>query len=73
MKLSETLEWWRRWSVEKYFPNDFDSESEVVNLELPKYKNSEAMFGKQLAVVGRRKNEVTSDSGKYFQAKVLLP
>lgn len=46
-KFSETLEWLKRRShVDKFFSDDFNTQNEVVHMELLKYKNFKSMFAK---------------------------
>ncbi|XP_073015997.1 uncharacterized protein [Primulina eburnea] len=50
--------------VESFFPDDIDSQSEVVNVEFLKYINKEGGFGRALAKAGCTKNDEKYDSGK---------
>lgn len=50
--------------VETFFPNDIDSQSDIVNVELLKYINKVGGFGRALAIVGCTKNDEKYDPGK---------
>ena len=51
--------------VEKFFPDDFTMQHQVINVELLKYKKREGGFGRALAKVGCAKNDDNYDPGKY--------
>lgn len=47
--------------IEAFFPDNYDLQDMVGNVELLKYKNMEGMFGRKLAIMGRSKNEDNFD------------
>ncbi|KAL6506028.1 hypothetical protein OROHE_022747 [Orobanche hederae] len=49
--------------IEAFFPDNYDLQDMFGNVELPKYKNMEGMFGRKLAIMGRSKNEDNFDIG----------
>ena len=50
--------------MEIFFPDDFDLQNQVVNIELAKYKKKEGVFGKLLAAKGCETNDDNYDPGK---------
>ncbi|KAL5711127.1 hypothetical protein ACHQM5_021618 [Ranunculus cassubicifolius] len=48
---------------EKFFPEDFDMQHRVVNMELLSYKKKEGGFGRPLAAIGCAKNDENYDPG----------
>lgn len=57
--------------IEAFFPDDYDLQDMVGNVELLKYKNMEGMFGKKLAIMGRMRNEDNFDIGILFNSIVF--
>lgn len=47
--------------VEKFFPDDFEVQNIVINVELLKYKKKEGAFGRGMAEVGCAKNDDNYD------------
>ena len=51
--------------VEMFFPNDFQLQHLVSNVELLKYKGKVGSFGRDLAKAGCACNDDNYDPGKY--------
>ncbi|KAB2606295.1 hypothetical protein D8674_006012 [Pyrus ussuriensis x Pyrus communis] len=47
--------------VEKFFPDDFEVQNRVINIEMPKYKNKDGGFGKHLVEIGCVQNDDNYD------------
>ena len=49
--------------VEKFFRDDIDKQDQVINMELPKYKEKEGDFGRILAANRCSENSSSYDPG----------
>ncbi|KAB2606075.1 hypothetical protein D8674_005792 [Pyrus ussuriensis x Pyrus communis] len=49
--------------VEKFFPDDFEVQNRVINIEMPKYKKKDGGFGRHLAEIGCVQNDDNYDPG----------
>ena len=47
--------------VEKFFPDDFEVQNRVINIEMPKYKKKKGGFGRHLAEIGCVENDDNYD------------
>lgn len=52
--------------VDNFFPNDFDMQNKVVNVELLRYKDVKGMFERKVAIFGRSTNDAHFDPSKLF-------
>ncbi|CAH1421371.1 unnamed protein product [Lactuca virosa] len=52
--------------IEKFFLDDNDKQDQVINMELPKYKEKEGDFGRMLAAKGCSENNSSYDPGTWW-------
>lgn len=53
--------------VESFFPDDYETQNLVCNIELTKYKTMQGIFGRKLAILGRANNDNAFNPGIYIK------
>ncbi|XP_070678439.1 uncharacterized protein [Malus domestica] len=52
--------------VEKFFPNNFEVQNRVINIEMPKYMKKDGGFGRHLAEIGCVENDDNYDPATWW-------